>query len=82
MEIEEILEKLKELMKKFCNSREVDYDSITLETKVFEELGFTSLETLMMALAIEKEFDFEFGEIGPSVFKDVKSIVYYIKERV
>lgn len=81
METEEILSKLKELMKRFCNSREIDYDSITLDTKLLEELGFTSLETLMMALAIEKEFDFEFGEIGPSIFKDVRSIVEYIKER-
>lgn len=79
MTAEEILSKLVELMKKLCNSKEIDYDSIDLEIKLIDDLGFTSLEILMMALAIEKEFDFEFGDIGPSIFKDVRSIVEYIQ---
>ena len=80
METEKILSKLISLMKKLCPKDGVDYDSATLETGIFDDLGLTSIEIIMVAIGIEKEFDVVIQGVDFSSFKKVGDVVKYIKE--
>ncbi|MCQ2815321.1 MAG: phosphopantetheine-binding protein [Bacilli bacterium] len=74
----EILNQLINLLKKLCPKQNIDYDSIRMETKLIEDLGFTSIDVLMMAIGIEKEFDIEINNANPSMFVTVQNVVDYI----
>lgn len=80
METEKILSKLINLMKKLCPKEGVDYDKATLETGVFDDLGLTSIEVIMVAIGIEKEFDVVIQGVDFSSFKKVGDVVRYIEE--
>jgi len=80
MENNDTLIKLISLMKKLCYKEGIDYDHIDEETRLNEDLGFTSLETLMMTIGIEKEFDIEIKGMNPATLKTVGNVVDYIKE--
>lgn len=80
METEKILSKLISLMKKLCPKDGVNYDSATLETGIFDDLGLTSIEIIMVAIGIEKEFDVVIQGVDFSSFKKVGDVVKYIKE--
>lgn len=80
METNKTLLKLIKLMKKLCPKEGVDYDSATLETRIFDELGMTSIEVIMVAIGIEKEFDVVIQGVDFSSFKKVGDVVKYIEE--
>lgn len=80
METEKILSRLSKLMKKLCPKDGVNYDTITLETGIFDDLGLTSIEVIMVAIGIEKEFDVVIQNVDFSSFKKVGDVVKYIEE--
>lgn len=80
METEKILSRLSRLMKKLCPKDDIDYDKITLETGIFDDLGLTSIEVIMVAIGIEKEFDVVIQNVDFSSFKKVGDVVKYIEE--
>jgi len=72
-----ILERLKKI---FANVMpNVNVDGITLDTQLQQDLGINSLSMLLLALAIEQEFDFRFDTVNP--FKTVGEVVAYIEEK-
>ena len=70
-----MLEKLKELMRGV--DQDIDLDSVTLETKLIDDLHFDSLGIMMFAMAIEDEFGVHFEE--PMEFVTVGDVVKYIE---
>ena len=70
-----MLEKLKELMRGV--DQDIDLDSVTLETKLIDDLHFDSLGIMMFAMAIEDEFGVQFEE--PMEFVTVGDVVKYIE---
>lgn len=71
------LERLKKVFKGVKPN--VDTDNITGETLLMQDLGVDSLSMILLALAIEKEFDFRFDTVEP--FKTVGEVVTYIESK-
>ena len=70
-----MLEKLKELMRGV--DQDMDLDSVTLDTKLIDDLHFDSLGIMMFAMAIEDEYGVSFDE--PMNFVTVKDVVDYLE---
>ncbi len=71
-----MLEKLKELIKGVMP--EVETEGVTEQTKLVEDLHFDSLGIMMLAMAIEDEFGFQFQEAIN--FVTVGDVIKYIEE--
>ena len=69
------IERLKKVFKTVKSN--VDTDNITDQTLLMQDLGVDSLSMILLALAIEKEFDFRFDTVEP--FKTVGEVVAYIE---
>lgn len=69
------IERLKKVFKTVKPN--VDTDNITDQTLLMQDLGVDSLSMILLALAIEKEFDFRFDTVEP--FKTVGEVVVYIE---
>ena len=69
------IERLKKVFKTVKPN--VDTDNITDQTLLMQDLGVDSLSMILLALAIEKEFDFRFDTVEP--FKTVGEVVAYIE---
>jgi|LSQX01.2.fsa_nt_gb acyl carrier protein len=82
MDTAEILSKLISLMKKLCFKEGLDYSKITMESNLVTELGLDSIQIIMMAIGIEKEFDVIIQNIDFSIFKQVGDVVKYIEEKI
>ena len=72
-----MLERLKELMKGV--NPDVNLDSVTLDTKLIDDLHFDSLGIMMFAMAIEDEFGISFDE--PMNFVTVKDVIEFIESQ-
>lgn len=71
---EEILKSLKEV---FANIRpQVDMNTIGMGSHLLEDLYLDSLSMLLMSLAIEQKFNFQFETQAP--FKTVGEVVEYV----
>ncbi len=71
------LERLKQVFKGVKPN--VDTDNITADTLLMQDLGVDSLSMILLALAIEKEFNFRFDTVNP--FKTVGEVVAYIESK-
>lgn len=71
------LERLKQVFKSVKPN--VDTDNITADTLLMQDLGVDSLSMILLALAIEKEFNFRFDTVNP--FKTVGEVVAYIESK-
>lgn len=71
-----MLEKLKELMRGV--DQDTNFDNVTLDTKLVDDLHFDSLGIMMFAMAIEDEFGVSFDE--PMNFVTVGDVVKFIEE--
>ena len=75
---EEILAGLKVI---FANIRpQVDINTIGMDSKLLEDLYLDSLSMLLMSLAIEQKFNFQFETQAP--FKTVGEVVEYVAGRL
>ena len=70
-----MLERLKKLMRSV--NPDVNLDSVTLETKLVDDLHFDSLGIMMFAMSIEDEFGVTFDE--PMNFVTVKDVVDFLE---
>ena len=75
VEVYNMLEKLKELMKNV--DPDMNLDNVTLDTRLIDDLHFDSLGIMMFAMAIEDEFGVSFDE--PMNFLTVKDVVEFIE---
>ncbi|MCF0206764.1 MAG: acyl carrier protein [Bacteroidales bacterium] len=71
------LERLKAVFKGV--KPDVNTDNITNDTLLMQELGVDSLSMILLALAIEKEFNFHFDTVSP--FKTVGEVVAYVESK-
>ena len=59
MTLECILDELKIIFKQI--NPNLDVDSVTLDTRLVEDLGLDSITILLLSFAIEKNFEIKFG---------------------
>ena len=57
----------------------IDISTITLDTRLANDLGIDSLSMMLLALAIEDEFNFRFDTVTP--FKTIKEVITYIESK-
>ncbi|MBQ8583023.1 MAG: acyl carrier protein [Clostridia bacterium] len=73
-----MLDRLKEILTKIVP--ELDMSTVTLETRLIEDLEFDSLALMMMSMEIEDAFSFKFTEFVR--FETVGDVCTYLEERV
>lgn len=77
----EIFEKLKEVLKNSIDT-EVDFDTITEDTRLIEDLGLNSVGIIFVVISIEEAFSVTFSDVGFNDFQNVKAVVDYIEKQV
>lgn len=75
MTLECILDELKIIFKQI--NPNLDVDSVTLDTRLVEDLGLDSITILLLSFAIEKKFEIKFG--GAPKFGTVGEVAEYIE---
>jgi len=80
MSKDEIFEKLKEIFKIIMGDK-IDTNQITLETKVYDRFGLSSVAFIYLVFALEKEFNINLSKVTYTTFDTVQDIVdlIYIK---
>ena len=73
-----MLNQLKEILGKIL--LDVDMDTVTEETRLVEDLGFDSLEMMMMSMELEDAFNFKFTELVK--FETVGDVCGYLESRI
>ena len=73
-----MLDRLKEILTKIVP--ELDMSTVTLETRLIEDLEFDSLALMMMSMEIEDAFAFKFTEFVR--FETVGDVCTSLEERV
>lgn len=71
-----MLEKIKELV---CNYVEVDPESITLDVRFSDDLGFNSYDFMCMLGDLEDELDIEIDENEAAESKTVSDLIKYLE---
>ena len=75
MTLECILDELKIIFKQI--NPNLDVDSVTLDTRLVEDLGLDSITILLLSFAIEKKFEIKFD--GTPKFGTVGEVAEYIE---
>jgi len=75
---EEIYAKLQDILKTV--KPKMDPSRITMDAALTTDLGIDSLSMLLLSLAIEHEFGFQFQTQAP--FKTVREVVEYIEKAI
>lgn len=79
MNKQEVFDKLIASMKVlFEGSKKIDYEKITMDTRLIDDLGFDSLNLIMTSLVIEREFNISISDLSISNFSTVGNIIDYI----
>lgn len=73
---ENIFEELKVIVKMIKPN--LDADTLTLQTRLIEDLGLDSLTILLLSFAIEKKFEFKFE--GTPKFASIEEVIDYIEK--
>ena len=73
-----MLNRLKEILGKVLP--DVDMSTVTLDTKLIDDLGFDSLAMMMMAMELEDAFNFRFTELVK--FETVGDVCGYLECRI
>lgn len=77
----EIKEKLIDVMKMALPSGEIDLDSLTEQSNLVSDIGFSSVGVLYIVIAIEEFFDIRFDDVGFADFKTVGDVIDYIEKK-
>jgi acyl carrier protein len=75
----EIFQELIEILKNSMVDASYDFDSITMDSKLYDELGITSISAIYMALEIESRFHFAITNEEAAKLVKVKDLVDLIK---
>ena len=78
----EIIEKLKDVLKMAMPSTEVDLDSVTEDANLVNDLGISSVGVLYIVIAIEEFFNIRFDDVGFADFKTIGDVVNYIEKKI
>ena len=74
-----MFEKLVEII---CNYVEVEPDTVTADSRIMEDLGFTSFDFMSMLGEIENEFDIEIDQQRAVDIRTVGEAAAYIEELI
>lgn len=78
----EIIEKLKDIIISADSRAAERAEGVTEDTNIMQDLGFTSIGMLYIAIAIEEVFGIRFDNVGISDFVTVRNIVDYIEGKL
>lgn len=73
------LDRLKEIIGNVMN---IDTDLITEETTFVDDLGADSLDVFQIVMALEEEYDVEFGNDAIEEIQSVKDAVEVLKKAI
>lgn len=73
-----MLNRLKEILGKVLP--DVNMSTVTLDTRLIDDLGFDSLAMMMMAMELEDAFNFKFTEFVK--FETVGDVCGYLESRI
>ncbi len=76
---QEIFQELIEILKNSMVDASYDFDSITMDSRLYDELGITSISAIYMALEIENRFHFAITNEEAAKLIKVKDLVDLIK---
>lgn len=82
MERTEIIEKLKDIIISADSRAAERARGVTEDTNIMQDLGFTSIGMLYIAIAIEEVFSIRFDNVGIADFVTVGNIVDYIEGKL
>lgn len=77
---EEIMHQLKDLLMMADETRWGNVGSCTEETRLVEDLGFTSIDMLFIVIAAEEQFGVRFENVTMSSFKKLGNVIDYLQE--
>lgn len=80
--MEEIFNKLIEILKNLAFNKELDYSKITMDSRIVEDIGLNSIGMLYMVIAFEKEFQIQVHNISSDLFVTVRDVVKFIDEEI
>ena len=78
----EIKEKLLQVMEMVAPSDSVDWNTVTEQTSLVNDIGLSSVGVLYIVIAIEEFFGIRFENVGFADFKTIADVVNYIEEMV
>lgn len=78
----EIIEKLRDILRATDDRNRVDLDACTEDSRLFADLGFSSVSMLYMVIAIEEEFGIRFDNVGAADFDTLGQVVDYIEAKL
>lgn len=80
MGMDAILEKLKEIIIIKVTKRRVEEDEVIPEAKFIDDLGFDSLETVELIMAMEDEYEIDIPDADAEKLISVGDALKYLKE--
>ena len=80
MERSEIIARLKEMLLAANMTDPKLVESCTEDSRLIEDLGFSSVAMLYTVIAIEESFHMRCGNVGMADFKTLRDVVDYIEK--
>ena len=80
MERSEIIARLKEMLLAANMTDPKLVESCTEDSRLIEDLGFSSVAMLYTVIAIEESFHMRFGNVGMADFNTRRDVVDYIEK--
>ena len=77
-----VLARLKQLIGKVTKDHPINLDAVTSETTLGGDLGFSSIMMLIMAIAMEQEFDIEITQMEGNAFVTVGDVCDFIEKKL
>lgn len=74
----QILEKLKEIFKLVIN-RNADLSKITVDSKIVEDLGISSVGLIYLMVAVEETFKIDMSDVTFTTFVTINDVIKYIQ---
>ena len=78
----DIILKLKDVIKLALPSRDFDVDTLKEDADLVNDLGLSSVGVLYIVIAIEEFFNIRFDDVGFADFKTIKDVLDYIEKKV
>lgn len=77
---QEIFESLKEILVIMDPTKRELVNTLSEDSRLIEDVGLASVSMLYLVVAIEEEFEIEFGDLGVEDFKTVGQTIDLIQE--
>lgn len=75
-------ELLAKIIPVFAKTLEIDKDKIKPDSKIIEDLGADSLDTVELVMALEEEFNLEIPDEDAEKMKTIDDVVVYLNSQI